>query len=141
MEGVSDMRTRLAVTVVGLGLVASIVPLRAHHSVAATFNTGTTITIKGVVTKTEWMNPHARFWVDAKNDDGTVSNWEMELPAPNALMREGVNRDFLRQGDQVTVSLWQAKDRSRLAHALTLIVPDGRVMNFPREWGMPTNSQ
>jgi len=135
------MRIRLAITVLGLGLVASVVPLRAHHSVAANFNTGTTITIKGVVTKTEWMNPHARFWVDAKNDDGTVSNWEMELPPPNALKRqEGGKLDFIKQGDQVTVSLWQAKDGSRLAHALMLTLPDGRVMAFPRGWGMPTNS-
>lgn len=135
------MRVRLAVTVLGLGLVASVVPLRAHHSVAANFNTGTTITIKGVVTKIEWMNPHARFWVDAKNDDGTVSNWEMELPPPNALKRqEGGKLDFIKQGDQVTVSFWQAKDGSRLAHALTLTLPDGRVMNFPHGWGMPTNS-
>jgi len=135
------MRIRLAVTVLGLGLVASVVPLQAHHSVAASFNTGTTITIKGVVTKIEWMNPHARFWVDAKNDDGTVSNWEMELPPPNALKRqEGGKLDFIKQGDQVTVSFWQAKDGSRLAHALTLTLPDGRVMNFPHGWGMPTNS-
>jgi hypothetical protein len=116
-----------------------VAPLRAHHSVAGGFDTGTTITIKGVITKLEWMNPHARFWVEAKNDDGTASNWEMELPAPNALMREGVNRDFLNQGDQVTVILWRAKDGSRLAHTLSLTVPDGRVMNFPREWRMPTN--
>jgi chitodextrinase len=133
------MRIKMAVTVLGLGLAASVVPLRAHHSVAATFNTGTTITIKGLVTKTEWMNPHARFWVDAKNVDGTVSNWELELPPPNALKREGLNRDFLSQGDQVTVNLWQAKDGSKVAHALTLTVPGGRVMNFPTGWGMPAN--
>ena len=79
--------------------------------------------------------------MDAKNDDGTVSNWEMELPPPNALKRqEGGKLDFIKQGDQVTVSLWQAKDGSRLAHALMLTLPDGRVMAFPRGWGMPTNS-
>ena len=136
------MRTGLAVTVFGLGLVASGVPLQAHHSVAGNFDIGTTITIKGVITKTEWMNPHARFWVDAKNDDGTVSTWEMELPPPNALKRqEGGKLDFIKQGDQVIVSFWQAKDRSKLAHALTLTVPDGRVLNFPRDWGMPANSK
>ena len=131
------MRIRFAGTVLGLGLVASVVPLRAHHSVPATFDTGTMITMKGVISKTEWMNPHARLWVDAKNSDGTVANWEMELPPPNALKREGVNMDFVKQGDQVTVTLWRAKDGSRLAHALALILPDGRVLNFPRQWGMP----
>jgi Family of unknown function (DUF6152) len=109
--------------------------LAAHHSVPAVYDISKTITIRGVVTKTEWMNPHARFWVDAKNDDGTVSIWEMELPGMIALVRAQVTRDSIRQGDQVTVVIFQAKDGSRLAHALALTLPDGRVMNFPRNWG------
>ena len=133
------MRIRFAVA--GFGLSAFIAPLLAHHSVPAEYDISKTLTIRGIVTKTEWMNPHARFWVDAKNDDGTVANWEMELPPPNALKRqEGGKLDFVKQGDQVTVVLWRAKDGSRLAHALTLTAPDGRVMNFPRGWGMPANS-
>ena len=131
------MKTNLAVALVGLGLAASVMPLQAHHSVPAQFDVDKTITIQGVVSRLEWTNPHARFWVDAKNSDGTVSNWEMELPPPNALKRERGTLDFVKQGDQVAVNLWRAKDGSRLAHTLTLTVPDGRVMNFPRGWGMP----
>jgi hypothetical protein len=133
------MRARLAVAISGLGLATSAVPILAHHSVPAQYDVSQTITIEGVVSKTEWTNPHARFWVDARNDDGSVTSWEMELPAPNALRKEGAKMDFVKQGDQVTVILWRAKDGSRLAHALTLIVPDGRVLNFPRNWGIPTN--
>ena len=125
----------------GLGLAVSVMPGLAHHSVPAQYDVDREISIRGVVTRIEWMNPHARFWVDAKNDDGTVSNWEMELPPPNALRRERGGRDFVKQGDQVGVNLWRAKDGSRLAHALTLTTPDGRVMNFPRNWGMPANSK
>jgi Family of unknown function (DUF6152) len=113
--------------------------LVAHHSVPAVYDISRTIDIRGVVTKTEWMNPHARFWVDAKNDDGTVSGWELELPSPVALMREGMRRDFIRPGDPVIVNIFQAKDGSRLAHALIVTLPDGRVMNFPRNWGPPLN--
>ena len=137
------MRIRMAVTVLGLGLVASVVPLLAHHSVPAEYDVSKTMTIRGVVTQTEWMNPHVRLWVDAKNDDGTVSTWEMELPPPNALKREeGGKLDFVKPGDQVIVTLWRAKDGSRVAHTLSLTAPDGRVMNFPRgaDWGMPINS-
>jgi hypothetical protein len=100
------------------------------------------ITIQGMVTKIEWTNPHAHFWVDVKTDGGTGSTWEMELPAPNALKRkEGGKLDFLKQGDQVTVIGWRAKDGSSLAHALTLTLPDGRSMEFPRDWGMPEKSK
>ena len=133
---------KLAVAISGLALAGSAMPMLAHHSVPAQYDVSKMITIQGVVTKTEWKNPHARFWVDAKNDDGTVSEWEMELPAPNALklMKESVKIDFVKQGDQVTVNLWRAKDGSRLAHALAVTVPDGRVINFPRNWGASPES-
>ena len=121
----------LVATVLGLGLTASLAPLLAHHSVAAQYDISKTITIQGAVTKTEWLNPHARVWVDAKNDDGTISNWEMELPPPNSLKwTEGIGKDFVKQGDQITVSVWRAKDGSRLANALTLTLPDGRILKF-----------
>jgi len=104
----------------------------AHHSITGTFDISKEITIQGVITKIEWKNPHSRFWVDARNDDGAVSNWELELAPPNALKRS-LGLDFIKAGDQVTVVLWQAKDGSRLANTLTLTVPDGRVFNFPRD--------
>ena len=119
----------------GLGLAVSVMPGLAHHSVPAKYDVDREISIRGVVTRIEWTNPHARLWVDAKNDDGTVSGWEMELPPPNALKRELGSLDFVKQGDQVSVNLWPAKDGSRLAHTLTLTTPDGRVMNFPRNGG------
>jgi hypothetical protein len=135
------MKAQLIIAVSGLGLAVSAMPMLAHHSVPARYDVNQLITIRGVVTKTEWTNPHTRLWVDAKNADGTVSSWEMELPAPNALRKENVKMDFVKQGDQVTVNLWPAKDGSKLAHALTLTTPDGRVMNFPRNWGMPADSK
>jgi hypothetical protein len=133
------MRIRWAAAVLGLGYVTSVMPLLAHHSVAAKYDTTTTITIKGAVIKTEWTNPHTIFWLDARNDDGTVSTWEIELPPPNALIRAGLEKEkFIGQGDDISVSLWRAKDGSMVAHARTMTLPDGRVMSFPRgEWGPP----
>jgi hypothetical protein len=136
------MTLRIVGALFVLALTASVVPVAAHHSVAGTFDISKDITIRGMVTKIEWANPHARFWVDARKDDGTVSNWELELPPPNALKRS-IALDFIKVGDQVTVILWQAKDGSRLANTLTLTVPDGRVLNFSRNttisWEMSTN--
>jgi len=125
------MKARLAIAGFGLGLVSSVTPALAHHSVAAQYDVGKEIAVRGVVTRLEWMNPHARLWVDAANDDGTVSGWELELPPPNALKRTLGGRDFVKEGDQVSVSIWRARDGSRLAHTLTLTTPDGRVMRFP----------
>ena len=136
------MRFRIAVALFVLTFAASVMPVAAHHSVPGTFDISKEITIQGVVTKIEWMNPHTRVWVDARNDDGSVSNWELELAPPNALKRS-LGLDFIKAGDQVTVVLWRAKDGSRLANALTLTVPDGRVFNFSRDtrsnWGMPAS--
>lgn len=74
-------------------------------SVPAVYDVSKKISIQGVVTKTEWANPHAHFWVDAKNDDGTISSGEMELPAPNALKKEeGGKLDFVKQALEVARS-------------------------------------
>ena len=132
------MKVKLAVAISILGLVAYVMPTLAHHSVESQYDVSKIVTIQGMVTKIEWMNPHARLWVDTRNTDGTISNWEMELPAPNALKLRNVTMDFVKQGDQVTVDFWAAKNGSRLANALTLTTPDGRVLSFPT-WGMPAN--
>jgi hypothetical protein len=128
------MKINVAVAVFGLVLAA--IPMLAHHSVEKQYDINQMVTIQGVVTEVEWVNPHARLFVNTNYPDGTVSAWVMELPAPNALKIRGVNTDFVREGDQVTVTLWRAKDGSRLGHALTLTAPDGRVMNFPRSWAI-----
>jgi hypothetical protein len=129
------------VTVFSFGCLLSVAPLLTHHSVAAEFDSSTSIAIRGVVTKVQWINPHVRFWVDARNEDGSISNWELELPAPNALIRTG-RWQFIKQGDDVSVSLWRVKDGSRLAHTLmahtlTITLPDGEALHFPREWMAP----
>jgi hypothetical protein len=120
-------------------VAASVIPVAAHHSVSQMFDTSKEITIQGMITKIEWTNPHARLWVDAKNENGAVSNWELQLPAPNAIRYENVNRDFVKAGDQVTVVLWRAKNGSAVAHALTVTVPGGHAYSFPREWGVPAS--
>ena len=136
------MKATSTIAAFGLGLAVSVMPVLAHHSVPAQYDVDREISIRGVVTRIEWTNPHARLWVDAKNDDGTVSGWEMELPPPNVVKRELGSLEFVKQGDRVSVSLWRAKDGSRVAHTLTLTIPDGRVMNFPRNgWWMGRDSK
>jgi hypothetical protein len=107
-----------------LGLAA--VPALAHHSFAAEYDAAKPVTLTGTVTKVEWMNPHARFYIDVKDDAGKVTNWEFELGSPNGLMRRGWTRNSLKQGDTVTVDGSLAKDGSSLANARTIKLADGR---------------
>ncbi|HLH43774.1 MAG TPA: DUF6152 family protein [Bryobacteraceae bacterium] len=108
------------------GLVLAAMPALAHHSFAAEYDASKPITLTGSVTKVEWMNPHARFYIDVKDDSGTVTNWEFELGSPNGLMRAGWTRNSLKQGDVVTVSGSLAKDGSHLANARTVTLADGK---------------
>jgi len=109
-------------------------PLLAHHSAAAEFDMSRKITIQGTVTRAEWMNPHALLWVETKNPDGSVSNRELELPPPNTLKRMLGSRDFVKQGDQVSATLWRAKDGALLGFALSMVLPDGGAVNLPSGW-------
>jgi hypothetical protein len=100
--------------------------VRAHHSFAAEFDRDKPITLTGTVTKLEWTNPHARLYIDVKDEKGNVVNWDLELGPPNGLMRRGWNRNSLRQGHVVTVNGFLSKLAPHVANARTVKLADGR---------------
>jgi len=110
------------------GLLLAALPVLAHHSFAAEYDKDKPIKLTGTVTKLEWMNPHARFYVDVKDDQGTVTNWEFELAALNALIRKGWNRNSLKPGDVITVDGFLAKDGSHLVNAKSVVMADGKTV-------------
>ena len=120
------MRVKTGLLVVCLSLMAGAVPVLAHHSFAAEYDANKPIKITGVVSKLEWMNPHARFYVDVKNPDGKVTNWNFELGAIPVLLKQGWRKDSLKVGDQVTVEGSAARDGSKSANARTVLLADGR---------------
>ena len=120
------MRKKLGILIAAAGLVVPALPVYAHHSFAAEYDASKPIEVKGTVTKVEWTNPHARFYVDVKDADGKVTNWNFELASPNVLTRNGWTRHALKEGDVVTVQGSRAKDGDNLANARTVIMPDGR---------------
>jgi hypothetical protein len=120
------MRAKLGGLVAVAGLLVSAVPVLAHHSFAAEYDANNPVTLKGTVTKIEWTNPHARFYIDVKGADGALTNWNMELASPNALQRNGWTRRSLNVGDEVTVQGSAAKDGSKMANARELTLASGR---------------
>jgi hypothetical protein len=106
--------------------IVTAAPLTAHHSFAAQYDANRPLTIKGVVTKMEWMNPHSRFYVEVKDEAGKTTVWNVELASPNVLLRQGWTRESLKAGDLVIVQAAQAKDGSNFANAQSVMLPDGR---------------
>ncbi len=86
------------------------------------------VTFKGTVTKIEWTNPHARFFIDVVNQDKTVTNWSFELASPNSLTREGWDRHTLTVGDAISVSGFAAKSGKTMASTRTVTTADGKAL-------------
>jgi hypothetical protein len=98
-------------------------PAAAHHSFAAEYDGSKTVTLTGKVTKIEWTNPHAFFYIDVKDEKtGATANWAAEMNSPNSLMRLGWTRDSMKVDDEVTVQGSLAKDGSKLLNARSVVM-------------------
>jgi hypothetical protein len=108
----------LALLAVVFGVLLTVKPLPAHHSFSAEYDSKRQVTLKGIVTKVEWMNPHVYFYLDVKDESGdNITNWALEMGPPNGLERSGWTRNTMKVGDEVIVEATLAKDNSKQANA------------------------
>ena len=122
------MKIRSSVLLAGVALMLCAAPMQAHHSFAAQYDASKPLDMTGVVTKIEWTNPHARFYIDVKDAQGAVLTWNFELASPNVLVRNGFKRDTLKMGDVVAVTGYLGRTGGTMAIASGVTTADGRKL-------------
>lgn len=120
------MRLLLSLAGAAAGFLLATLPVLAHHSFAAEFDATKAVTLKGTLTKMEWINPHGWLHIDVKGPDGKVQSWAIEAGAPNTLIRRGLRSVDFPVGSEVVVEGFQAKNGSNKVAGNTVKFADGR---------------
>jgi hypothetical protein len=122
------MKVMLRIFVAGLTL-AGAAGAAAHHSFVAEYTSDKPISLQGVVTKVEWTNPHARFYIDVVGENDARTSWNLELASPSALRRNGWTSRSLQVGDQVSITGFGSRaDNTNRVNVKTVILADGSTV-------------
>jgi hypothetical protein len=114
--------------VAAAAMLFSTMRISAHHAFASEYDENKRVSVSGTVTEFKWTNPHAWLYVDGTDENGKVTGWRFEMGSPNGLTHRGWRSTELKQGDQVNVEGYGAKDGGNVANARTVTLPDGRKL-------------
>jgi len=123
-----------------VGLLALAAPALAHHAFPAEFDVDKPVTLTGVVSKLDWVNPHVYVYLDVKDSQGKVTNWALESWPTGILHKSGVNREMIKAGTPLTIHAYRAKDGKNLAYIRKFTWEDGHAIETwfgGREPGQP----
>ena len=117
-----------AVLVFGLFAIGARVPALAHHSFAAAFDMSQPVTVRGVITQVRLQNPHSWFFLEVRDASGNVEKWAFEAGTPSGMIRNGYKPGVIKQGVEVTIKGFRARDASQKMGMLReLVTADGQV--------------
>ena len=130
------MRHRFAVVLVAAASVVMAASVSAHHSVSGQYDSSKPLTLTGVITKVDWINPHIYLHLDVKEKDGAVSNWTLST-LPTAMMRRaGLTKESLqgKPGEVVTITAIAARDETKkLGWISKITYADGHHVQLGRD--------
>ena len=122
------MANRMWMAVAVAALLATGGRLLAHHAFSAEFDANAPVSLRGPITRIEWINPHAWIHMEVKSGSGEVESWMVEGGTPNTLQRNGITRDSVKVGTVIVVSGYKAKDGRMRANGRDITFPDGRTL-------------
>jgi hypothetical protein len=120
------MRTQYFIVAAGAALVLMTGTARAHHAFSSEFDVTKPLTLKGTLVKWEMINPHSWFHLEVKQPDGTAIEWMIEGGSPNSLIRQGVTKNSIQVGMELTIEGYAAKDATNKAVGRNFVLPDGK---------------
>jgi hypothetical protein len=124
----SNMPRTIAAAVAAVSVMLLGAPIAAHHAFSAEFDADKPVTLRGAVTRIDWINPHSWLYIDVKDPTGKVVPWKIEMGAPNQLLRRGWNKNSLPVGTEVIVEGFRAKNGSDVANGGNVVLADGRKL-------------
>jgi hypothetical protein len=120
------MKKPLSLSLAVLSIVAAAAPVYAHHAFAAEYDANKPVSIRGKLTRVEWVNPHGWIHIDVTDDSGKVTSWSVETGSPNALLRRGLRKTDFQAGLEVIINGFRAKNGTPTINGTSVKLPDGR---------------
>jgi hypothetical protein len=130
---------KLLTTIILLAVLTAIAPLAAHHGRGSTYDMNKRVTLKGVVSRVDWRNPHVVIYMDVKDDAGKVVTWGFENAGVSQLAQAGYNRNSLKVGQDITAIVNPAANGAPTAIVVKVILADGSEIMSRETGANPVN--